>query len=156
VAHVGYWNVLIVSSTVKFKHRYQVFLVSWNIVTINLTLWTIFAFLMAEKISQYNDRNSSQNILWFQGLLSFIFIIAGDITSLIDFASFLIWIFYGAAMVALMLMRRTKKDVKRPYKVFHLIWGNHLIKIWKQDSLACAVKFHSHDSQRATREVSCN
>lgn len=52
-----------------------------------------------------------------QGLLSFIFIIAGDITSLIDFASFLIWIFYGVAMVALMLMRRTKKDVKRPYKV---------------------------------------
>ncbi|XP_021922134.1 b(0,+)-type amino acid transporter 1-like isoform X2 [Zootermopsis nevadensis] len=52
-----------------------------------------------------------------QGLLAFFFIIVGDITSLIDFASFLIWIFYGAAMVALILMRKTKKDIKRPYKV---------------------------------------
>ncbi|XP_069700887.1 b(0,+)-type amino acid transporter 1-like [Periplaneta americana] len=52
-----------------------------------------------------------------QGLLAFLFIIAGDITSLIDFASFLIWIFYGGAMVALLLMRRTKKDAVRPYKV---------------------------------------
>jgi hypothetical protein len=51
-----------------------------------------------------------------------LFIISGDITTLIDFASFLVWIFYGAAMVALILMRRTKKDVKRPYKVPCLIY----------------------------------
>ena len=54
--------------------------------------------------------------------MSFLFIISGDITTLIDFASFLIWIFYGAAMVALILMRRTKKNVKRPYKVLCLIY----------------------------------
>ncbi|XP_021921609.1 b(0,+)-type amino acid transporter 1-like isoform X3 [Zootermopsis nevadensis] len=52
-----------------------------------------------------------------QGFLSFLFIIAGDITTLIDFCSFLIWIFYALAMVALMIMRKTKKDVKRTYKV---------------------------------------
>lgn len=52
-----------------------------------------------------------------QGLLTLVFIVAGDIASLIDFASFLIWIFYGLAMVALLVMRRTKQDAVRPYKV---------------------------------------
>ena len=42
---------------------------------------------------------------------------AGDISSLIDFVSFLIWLFYGGAMIALLVMRKTKKNVHRPYKV---------------------------------------
>jgi L-type amino acid transporter 9 len=52
-----------------------------------------------------------------QGVLTIIFIIAGDIATLIDFASFLIWALYGIAMVALLVMRRTKKDEERLYKV---------------------------------------
>ncbi|KAJ9577765.1 hypothetical protein L9F63_005685 [Diploptera punctata] len=52
-----------------------------------------------------------------QGILTFLFIVAGDISSLIDFVSFLIWIFYGGAMVALLIMRKTKKNISRPYKV---------------------------------------
>jgi amino acid transporter len=52
-----------------------------------------------------------------QGLLTLVFVVAGDIASLIDFASFLIWTFYCLAMLALLVMRRTKPDVSRPYKV---------------------------------------
>ncbi|XP_075228718.1 b(0,+)-type amino acid transporter 1-like isoform X2 [Lycorma delicatula] len=52
-----------------------------------------------------------------QGLLTVIFLLAGDITTLIEFASFLIWIFYGLAMVALIVLRRTKPLARRPYKV---------------------------------------
>ena len=44
-------------------------------------------------------------------------IVAGDIGSLIDFFSFTVWIFYGMAMAALIVMRRTKPDAPRPYKV---------------------------------------
>lgn len=44
-------------------------------------------------------------------------IIPGDIEGLIDFFSFTAWIFYGAAMLALIVMRFTKKDAPRPYKV---------------------------------------
>ena len=44
-------------------------------------------------------------------------IVAGDIGSLIDFFSFTVWIFYGMAMLALIMMRRTKPDAPRPYKV---------------------------------------
>jgi L-type amino acid transporter 9 len=56
-------------------------------------------------------------ILYIQGFLALLFILSGDIKSLIDFCSFVSWIFYGLAMVALMVMRRTKKHVKRTYKV---------------------------------------
>ena len=47
-------------------------------------------------------------------------IIPGDIASLIDFFSFTAWIFYGAAMLALIVMRFTKRDAPRPYKVWHI------------------------------------
>lgn len=53
----------------------------------------------------------------FQAILSLACIIVGDITALIEFASFLTWVFYGLAMVALIVMRRTKPDAPRPYSV---------------------------------------
>ncbi|CAH1107555.1 unnamed protein product [Psylliodes chrysocephalus] len=52
-----------------------------------------------------------------QGAISFLFISTGEILELIEFASFLIWFFYGVAMVSLIVMRKTMKDIKRPYKV---------------------------------------
>ncbi|XP_071445737.1 b(0,+)-type amino acid transporter 1-like isoform X2 [Hetaerina americana] len=51
-----------------------------------------------------------------QGLITALFIVGGNIVELIDFASFLVWIFYGGAMVALLVLRKTKPDVHRPYK----------------------------------------
>lgn len=53
----------------------------------------------------------------FQGLLTAFCILTGDIIQLIEFASFLCWIFYGMAMGALILLRYTQADVPRPYKV---------------------------------------
>lgn len=44
----------------------------------------------------------------------------GTIDSLIDFFSFTAWIFYGGAMLALIVMRFTKPHAPRPYKV---TWG---------------------------------
>lgn len=52
-----------------------------------------------------------------QGSLTLICIIQGNIFELIDFASFLTWVFYGLAMIALLIMRRTKAYVHRPYRV---------------------------------------
>ena len=53
----------------------------------------------------------------FQGLLAVICLLLGNIIALIEFASFLTWVFYGLAMVSLIIMRRTKPDAPRPYKV---------------------------------------
>ena len=44
-------------------------------------------------------------------------IIPGDISSLIDFFSFAVWMFYGATMAALLVLRYTMRDAERPYKV---------------------------------------
>jgi L-type amino acid transporter 9 len=49
--------------------------------------------------------------------LALLFIVSGDIKSLIAFSTFLVWMFYGFAMVALVVMRKTKEDANRPYKV---------------------------------------
>lgn len=64
----------------------------------------------------FNVLNFNYN-LKFQGIIAFLFILVGNITELIDFASFLIWIFYGGAMVALLVLRKTRPDLPRPYKV---------------------------------------
>ncbi|XP_059476112.1 b(0,+)-type amino acid transporter 1-like [Neocloeon triangulifer] len=52
-----------------------------------------------------------------QGILTAFFILAGDIVDLIDFSSFLIWIFYGGAMVALLVLRKSRPKAHRPYRV---------------------------------------
>lgn len=46
-----------------------------------------------------------------------VMVLMGDIFALIDFFSFAAWTFYGIAMAALIVMRYTKKDAYRPYKV---------------------------------------
>lgn len=52
-----------------------------------------------------------------QGVLTLLCMVMGNIIELIEFASFLIWAFYGLAAVALVIMRQTKADVHRPYRV---------------------------------------
>ena len=43
-------------------------------------------------------------------------VVSGNIDSLIDFFSFTAWIFYGGAMLALLVMRKTRPNHPRPYK----------------------------------------
>ena len=52
-----------------------------------------------------------------QSLLAIIFVIPGDIGTLLDFFGFTTSIFYCASMVALIVMRFTKKNEYRPIKV---------------------------------------
>jgi hypothetical protein len=53
----------------------------------------------------------------FQSIIAILMIMAGNIESLIDFFSFTAWIFYGGAMLALIVMRYTRPNFPRPYKV---------------------------------------
>ncbi|XP_044756183.1 b(0,+)-type amino acid transporter 1 isoform X1 [Coccinella septempunctata] len=55
--------------------------------------------------------------LIFQTLIAGAMVMYGTIDSLIDFFSFTAWIFYGGCMAALILMRYTKPNYPRPYKV---------------------------------------
>ncbi|KAF2894538.1 hypothetical protein ILUMI_11632 [Ignelater luminosus] len=55
--------------------------------------------------------------LIFHSLIAGAMVLYGTIDSLIDFFSFTAWIFYGGSMVALIVMRYTKPNYPRPYKV---------------------------------------
>ncbi|CAI9735030.1 (0,+)-type amino acid transporter 1-like isoform X1 [Octopus vulgaris] len=59
--------------------------------------------------------------LIFSAIIALIMIIPGEISSLIDFFSFTAWLFYGLAFLSLIVMRFTKKDEPRPFKVFILV-----------------------------------
>lgn len=73
---------------------------------------------MLEPLSYIHVTRSTPAVaVCLQGVLAFVFLVLGDIATLIEFASFLIWFFYGSAMVALLVMRKTHAKVHRPYKV---------------------------------------
>ncbi|XP_041376698.1 b(0,+)-type amino acid transporter 1-like [Gigantopelta aegis] len=64
----------------------------------------------------YKNRTPLPSMI-FTCTLSLMMIIPGNIGSLIDFFSFTAWMFYGMAFTALIVLRFTKKDAERPYKV---------------------------------------
>jgi len=73
---------------------------------------------MPEPLSYVHvKRSTPAPAVFLQGTLALIFLLVGDISALIEFASFLIWFFYGAAMIALLVMRKSHAKVHRPYKV---------------------------------------
>ncbi|XP_045193258.2 b(0,+)-type amino acid transporter 1-like isoform X2 [Mercenaria mercenaria] len=53
----------------------------------------------------------------FTVIVSMITLIPGDLSTLIDFYSFCIWVGYGATMVALLVLRYKEPTLHRPYKV---------------------------------------
>ncbi|CAG2168455.1 unnamed protein product [Oppiella nova] len=65
------------------------------------------------------ERFTPSPALIFNAFLSILMVIPGNIESLIDFFSFTAWMFYGATMLALIILRYKSpyKDKSRPYKV---------------------------------------
>ncbi|XP_004600760.1 B(0,+)-type amino acid transporter 1 [Sorex araneus] len=53
----------------------------------------------------------------FCGIIAIIYIIPGDINSLVNYFSFAAWLFYGMTVLGLIVMRFTRKDLERPIKV---------------------------------------
>ena len=54
-----------------------------------------------------------------QGLWSAVLILSGTYESLIDYALFGLWVFYGLMIAAVIVLRRTRPDLTRPYRM----WG---------------------------------
>ncbi|XP_065781818.1 B(0,+)-type amino acid transporter 1 [Muntiacus reevesi] len=53
----------------------------------------------------------------FHSMIAIIYIIPGDINSLVNYFSFAAWLFYGLTITGLIVMRFTRKELKRPIKV---------------------------------------
>lgn len=78
----------------------------------------------------FNAFLSSKLMIRIQCLITNLFILykvllilPSNIESLIDFFSFTAWLFYGATMLALIILRYKSpyKDKFRPYKVFDIL-----------------------------------
>ncbi|KAK2492494.1 hypothetical protein MC885_007927 [Smutsia gigantea] len=54
--------------------------------------------------------------LIFYGIIATIYIIPGDINSLVNYFSFAAWMFYGLTILGLIVMRFTRKEAERPIK----------------------------------------
>ncbi|KAK3803338.1 hypothetical protein RRG08_057896 [Elysia crispata] len=52
----------------------------------------------------------------FTTVTTTVFVLLGDISSLVDFFSFTVWLFYGLSFGSLLVFRVTKPDRVRPYK----------------------------------------
>ncbi|XP_064598775.1 b(0,+)-type amino acid transporter 1-like [Liolophura sinensis] len=72
--------------------------------------------------------------LIFTLITGIIFLIPGDISTLIDFYGFITWIVYGFSALTLLVLRFGRKDLQRPYKVniahshhrpHHLVLSGH-------------------------------
>lgn len=73
---------------------------------------------MYEPLSYIHIKRSTPvPAVFLQGVLTVVFLALGDIQDLIEFASFLIWFFYGTACVCLIVMRKTHAHIPRSYKV---------------------------------------
>ncbi|XP_032784128.2 b(0,+)-type amino acid transporter 1 [Daphnia magna] len=55
--------------------------------------------------------------LIFTAIIALILVASKKVTSLIDFFTFAVWIFYVLAMIVLLILRKTKPDARRPYRV---------------------------------------
>ncbi|KAJ7311922.1 hypothetical protein JRQ81_006242 [Phrynocephalus forsythii] len=53
----------------------------------------------------------------FYGAVAIIYIIPGDINTLINYFSFAVWLFYGLTVLGLIVMRYTRKELNRPISV---------------------------------------
>jgi basic amino acid/polyamine antiporter, APA family len=54
-----------------------------------------------------------------QGLWAVVLLLSGSYESLLDYAMFALWLSYGVMIAGLILLRRTRPDALRPYKM----WG---------------------------------
>lgn len=53
-----------------------------------------------------------------QAVWSAVLLLSGSYESLIDYALFGIWVFYGLMIAGVMVLRRTRPDLHRPYRMF--------------------------------------
>lgn len=53
-------------------------------------------------------------------MVAIVTVIPGDLSTLIDFYSFSIWLSYAATVLALIILRFTQPNLPRPYKVCYI------------------------------------
>lgn len=125
------------SLQVKKSHKIKTLLTIWNTLynhfqilyaagnVLACCLLTLCSFLQTtatiHMITIFLGVSSLSLILcsFMQTIVTILMIIPGNIFSLIDFFSFTAWLFYGATMACVLILRHTRPHEPRPYRVSH-------------------------------------
>lgn len=72
---------------------------------------------LSKVLSKVNKGGSPVNSIWLVCILSCIYALSGQFNLLSDLTIFAIWIFYVLTFIGVIILRKTKPDLKRPYRV---------------------------------------
>jgi APA family basic amino acid/polyamine antiporter len=75
--------------------------------------------LFFKSASELNKHAVPENSIWMQCIWACILVLSGTFDQITDMIIFAIFFYYGATAFGVFILRKTMRDVKRPYKV----WG---------------------------------
>ena len=68
-------------------------------------------------LSKVNKGSSPYNAIWLVAILSCIYALSGQFNLLSDLTIFAVWVFYVLTFIGVIILRKKKPDLARPYKV---------------------------------------
>ncbi|MBC5628781.1 amino acid permease [Clostridium sp. NSJ-6] len=68
-------------------------------------------------LSKVNKGSSPYNAIWLVAILSCIYALTGQFNLLSDLTIFAVWVFYVLTFIGVIILRKKKPDLARPYKV---------------------------------------
>lgn len=68
-------------------------------------------------LAKVNKGSSPYNAIWLMAILSCIYALTGQFNLLSDLTIFAVWVFYVLTFIGVIMLRKTKPDLHRPYKV---------------------------------------
>ena len=71
----------------------------------------------SEGIAKINKGGSPYNAVWLTAIIASLYALTGKFNLLSDLTIFVIWIFYLLTFAGVIILRKTKPDMYRPYKV---------------------------------------
>ncbi len=77
----------------------------------DLTIFAVWVFYVLNKGS------SPYNAIWLVAILSCIYALTGQFNLLSDLTIFAVWVFYVLTFIGVIILRKKKPDLARPYKV---------------------------------------
>ncbi|MDU2671664.1 MAG: amino acid permease [Clostridium sp.] len=71
----------------------------------------------SKMLSKVNKGSSPYNAIWLVAILSCIYALTGQFNLLSDLTIFAVWVFYVLTFIGVIILRKKKPDLARPYKV---------------------------------------
>ncbi|MGG7059147.1 APC family permease [Clostridium tertium] len=71
----------------------------------------------SKMLSKVNKGSSPYNAIWLVAIISSIYALTGQFNLLSDLTVFAVWVFYVLTFIGVIILRNSKPDLTRPYKV---------------------------------------